>query len=153
MPIIGNPKTFDKRFSFRVQIDGFLSASFTKCSELTAETGVIKHREGGGITETKSAGLLTFPPITLERGAGVDPSMWLWHEMVSNGAAGVGLVEQVYKRHLDIIQLDRNGSPLKRWSLFNAFPTKFVAGAWDNSAEENVIETLTLEYEYFTRTL
>jgi len=27
---------------------------------------------------------------------------------------------------------------------------KFVAGAWDNEADENVIESVTLTFDYFT---
>ena len=49
----------------------------------------------------------------------------------------------------DIVQQDRNGKTLRRWSLSNAWPTKFVAGEWDNEADENVIESLTLTYDFF----
>ena len=48
------------------------------------------------------------------------------------------------------MQQDRDGSPLRRWSLSGAWPVKFVAGAWDNESDENVIESVTLTYDFFT---
>jgi len=48
-----------------------------------------------------------------------------------------------------VVQLDRDGSELRRWTLYNAWPTKFNAGEWDNEADENVIEQVTLTFDYF----
>jgi hypothetical protein len=33
--------------------------------------------------------------------------------------------------------------------LSRAWPTKFVAGEWDNESDENVIEQVTLAYDFF----
>jgi phage tail sheath protein FI len=44
---------------------------------------------------------------------------------------------------------DRDGTTLRRWSLARAWPTKFVAGEWDNESDENVIEQVTLAYDFF----
>ena len=30
-----------------------------------------------------------------------------------------------------------------------AWPVKFVAGSWDNESDENVIESVTLTYDFF----
>ena len=46
-------------------------------------------------------------------------------------------------------QQDRDGTTLRRWSLSRAWPTKFVAGEWDNESDENVIESVTLTYDFF----
>ena len=54
-----------------------------------------------------------------------------------------------YKRNLDVVQQDRDGTTLRRWSLSRAWPVKFVAGDWDNEADENVIESVTLTYDFF----
>jgi hypothetical protein len=56
-----------------------------------------------------------------------------------------------YKRNLDIVQQDRDGVTLRRWSLSRAWPVKFVAGEWDNESDENVIESVTLTYDFFER--
>ena len=38
---------------------------------------------------------------------------------------------------------------LRRWTLTNAWPVKFVAREWDNESDENVIESVTLTYDFF----
>jgi hypothetical protein len=52
------------------------------------------------------------------------------------------------KRNLDIVQQDRDGLTLRRWSLSRARPVKLVAGEWDNESDENVIESVTLTYDF-----
>ena len=92
-------------------------------------------------------------------------------------SSGLGLTDVNYKRNLDIVQQDRDGTTLRRWSLSRAWPVKLrprfasavlrtrpsgsrpvcsrrsqavvVAGDWDNEADENVIESVTLSYDYF----
>ena len=64
-------------------------------------------------------------------------------------SSGLGLTDVCYKRNLDIVQQDRDGTTLRRWSLSRAWPVKFVAGDWDNEADENVIESVTLTYDFF----
>ena len=43
----------------------------------------------------------------------------------------------------------RDGLTLRRWSLSRAWPVKFVAGEWDNESDENIIESVTLTYDFF----
>ncbi len=38
---------------------------------------------------------------------------------------------------------------LRRWTLVRAWPVKFVAGEWDYESDENVIESVTLTYDFF----
>jgi hypothetical protein len=53
------------------------------------------------------------------------------------------------ERNLDIVQQDRDGTTLRCWALSRAGPLKLVAGDWDNEADENVIESVTLSYDFF----
>jgi phage tail-like protein len=151
MPIIGTPRSFHKRFKFIVEVDGLTSAGFQKCSELSVEVAKVEQWEGGAITPNKSPGRLTFSDVTLERGATMDHELYDWFLQVADAAAHVGKVEPQYKRGLDIVQLDLDGTSLRRWSLSGAWPTKFVAGEWDNTADENVLESVTLTYDFFER--
>jgi phage tail-like protein len=150
MPILGAPRTFHKRFAYVVQIDDFQSAGFAKASELSVEVAQIDYYEGGALIPNKSPGRLKFADVTLERGATKDHDLFDWMSDVANAAANAGLVEPRFKRSLDIVQQDRDGSTLRRWRLSGAWPIKFVAGAWDNEADENVIESITLTYDFFT---
>jgi phage tail-like protein len=149
MPIIGNPRSFHKRFKFVVEIDSVKHAGFQKCSELSVEIANVQYYEGGSLIPNKSPGRMTFPDVTLERGATQDRDLFDWFQQVANLASGLGLNDIDYKRNFDIVQQDRDGSTLRRWSITNAWPVKFVAGEWDNEADENVIESVTLSFDYF----
>ena len=149
MPVIGNPRTFHKKFKFIVEIDGVASAGFQKCSELSVEVANVQYYEGGALIPNKSPGRLTFADVTLERGATSDKDLFDWLTQVADAAANAGLNEPEFKRNLDIVQQDRDGSTLRRWSLTGAWPVKFVAGDWDNEADENVIESVTLTFDFF----
>jgi len=149
MPIVGKPRSFHKKFKFVCEIDQFQSAGFQKCSELSVEIANVQYFEGGSLIPNKSPGRMTFSDVTLERGATNDRDLFDWFSDVALTSIGIGLTDNDYKRNLDIVQQDRDGTTLRRWSLTNAWPTKFVAGEWDNEADENVIESVTLTYDWF----
>jgi phage tail-like protein len=149
MAVIGKPRSFHKKFKFIVEIDSVGHAGFQKCSELSVEVANVQYFEGGTLIPNKSPGRLTFADVTLERGATQDKDLFDWFQDVANTASGLGLNDVEYKRNLDIVQQDRDGTTLRRWSLTGAWPVKFVAGDWDNEADENVIESVTLTYDFF----
>lgn len=149
MAIIGNPRTFHKKFKFLVELDDIGHAGFQKCSELSVEVANVQYFEGGALIPNKSPGRLTFSALTLERGATQDRNLFDWFHDVALTASGLGLTGVSYKRNLDIVQQDRDGTTLRRWSVTRAWPVKFVAGDWDNEADENVIESVTLTYDFF----
>lgn len=149
MAIIGTPRSFHKKFKFVVEIDGVAHAGFQKCSELSVEVANIQYFEGGALIPNKSPGRLTFADVTLERGATLDRDLFDWLQDVAITSSGLGLPDNAYKRNLDIVQQDRDGSTLRRWSLSGAWPVKFVAGSWDNESDENVIESITLCFDFF----
>ena len=148
MTVKGNSTKY-KKFSFIVEVDSVESAAFAKCSELSVEIEKVEQWEGGKLTPHKSPGRLTFSDITLERGATADKDLYNWFADVAKTSSGLGLNEPDYKRNIDTVQLDRDGSELRRWTVYNAWPTKFVAGDWDNSAGENLVESVTLTYDHF----
>jgi phage tail-like protein len=150
MPILGTPRTLAKRFAFLIEIDSFAHAGFSSCSELSVEVANVQYWEGGRLVPHKSPGRLTFADVTLERGATRDRDLYRWFGDVVQAAAGIGLPDNLYKRNLDIVQQDRDGTTLRRWSLYGAWPTKFVAsGGWDASSDEALVESVTLTYDYF----
>lgn len=151
--IRGNPASFDQKARFRVLVDGFVRAAFTKCSELKWSAAKIEHYEGGAVTPHKQAGRLTYADITLERGVSRDQDFYLWTKEVGDAAANGGLVDPAYKRHLDIQQLDAANNIVKQWTVFGAFPIEYTGGDWDNTADEVVMEKITLTIDSFERTL
>jgi phage tail-like protein len=149
MPVIGNPRSFHKKFKFVIEIDKVKNTGFQKCSELSVEVANVEYHEGGSLIPNKSPGRVKFTDVTLERGASKDKDLYTWFTQVARVSANAGLVDAQYKRTLDIVQQDRDGTTLRRWRLVNAWPVKFTAGSWDNEADENVIESITLTYDYF----
>jgi phage tail-like protein len=150
MQITGTPRSFFHRYAFNAEIPGIGSAAFSSVGEISVEAAIVSHSEGGALVPYKAPGRLTFSDVQLERGATRDRDLYDWFLEVANAAAGRGLVNFRYKRSVDIVQLDRDGSTLRRWTLFNAWPSKFVAGEWDNDSDEVLIESVTLTYDYFT---
>jgi len=149
MSVLGNPRNFHKRFKFVVEVDGLGHSGFQKASELAVEVANVQYFEGGALVPNKSPGRLTFADITLERGATQDRDLFDWFQDVAITSSGLGLTANGYKRNVDIVQQDRDGTTLRRWTLTGAWPVKFVAGAWDNESDENVIESVTLTYDFF----
>lgn len=141
---------------FTVEIDGFASASFHKCSDLEVELAVHSLQAGDAAIPNKSLGRPKFTPITLERGARADNDFYIWVASCVQGTVAVagapaGLTMDAIKRNLDIVQRDRAGNELKRYTVYGAMPSKWKAGAWDAASEEKQIEMITLEYDAFDR--
>lgn len=159
MGLAGTVKSFDKKFKFRVEIDGFHAADFSKVDGLELEIEKVEHYEGGALVPNKSPGLVKFSPLVLERGVTTDVDFFDWvTSVVALSAAGVGatntgLIDPLYKRNLDVVQLDRDGVEIKRWTVYGAWPNKYKAGDWGGDQNEVVVESMTLEYDYFDKTL
>lgn len=145
--IVGTQKLYYKAFLFRIEIAGLVGAAFQDMSELSMETADIDQWEGGSLISTKSPGRVTVPNVTLSRGATDDRRMWNW--FLETVAAASLVAEPDFKRSPDLVQFNRAGDEITRWTLINAYPRKFVAGAWDNNADANVIESVELRFDFF----
>lgn len=146
--VVGSPRSFHKKFKFLVSIDGFGSAAFQTCSDIAMEAATVEQWEGGVLISNKSPGRLTVDDVTLERGATADEDVYNWFLEMADASAHAGLVDEEYKKDVDLVQLDRDNTAIRRWRLHMAWPKRFVGGAWDNGADENVVETLVLAYDY-----
>lgn len=141
---------FHKKFKFRVEEQGFAVGAFQTMSELAVEVSRVDYREGGSLIADKSPGLVDFVDVTLERGIVTSTDLYDWLLQVVDAAADVGLSDPAIRRTLDLVQLDRANNEIRRWRLHNCWPMRFSAGDWDNEADENVIESVTLAYDYYT---
>jgi phage tail-like protein len=158
---------FDKKFLFQV-LAAALSPQpigFSKCSAIEVEVAEVSYKQGGTLIPHKYPGMLTFTDVTLERGrVANDSSILAWLGRVIDitqlGAypnAGILYVPAgttdpaVFKVDVDVLQRDRDGALLKVTRLNAAWPKKYVEGEWDNEADEVVVETLVIAYDFFTR--
>lgn len=145
----GKPVSFHNKFKFVVRIGPFQRAAFTTCTELKKEVGQVEHREGGTLLANKTPGLVTIPNVTLTRGATDSKDMYDWFKRVvdtaTEGEPGLNDDDATgYTETVDIEQLDRDGSVIATYRLYDAWPCALSAGDWDNEAEEVRIETLEL---------
>ncbi len=148
---LGSSRTFHKKFKFIVEIDSFNVAFFQKCSELSAEIEEIQYSEGGTLIPDKSPGRVKVADITIERACCADNDMYAWFSQVIDFTSDTGLKEAAIKRNFDIVQQDRDGTELRRWTITGAWPKKFVAGDWDNESDELTMETATLAIDTFVK--
>ncbi len=152
MTVTGSPRRYAKKFLFALEIDGLEVAWFATCSELSAEIGVVEQHEGGNINVAdQSPGKVKYTPVTLGVGATDNRELYDWWLQVVDAAANTGEPDDAYKKNVAIVQKDRDGTEKWRWNLSKAWISKYVAGEWDASAEENVMEMVTLTYLRFGR--
>lgn len=144
-----------KVFRFRVEIDGVVRAGFTECSGLERTTDVAEYREGGmNESPQKSAGLSKFSDIVLKRGQilgsqrGGDNDFVQWarevHDVSTLGNSAN------YRRTLSIVQFNSVNLEVKRWTIYNAWPSRYKPFSdLNGTSSDNSIEELTLTHEGF----
>lgn len=149
----GERRKLHEKFKFLVLSNRFGTAKFQKMGELSKEFAEIGYYEGGAIIPIKDPGRLTYADVTLDRGSSGDFFFHDWALTVADAAAGdggAGLVAPDFKTDdFTVRQLDRDNSTLQEWDMIGVWAKKYVAGDWDNTADEVVIEALTLSYDYF----
>lgn len=165
MSVLGSPRETHGKWKFVVVIDGFSVFFFQKCSAIEVEIAKAEYWEGGSLIPVKTPARMTFTPITLERGTSRNADAHSWAKQVANASIGIpggpgdagmppagsGIVNPGYRRNLSIVQRERDNTPLVRYDVFGAWVSKLQAGEWDNTADEVVLEMLTLEYDYWER--
>ena len=132
-------------------------------------TSKIAYREGHNPDiSSQSAGLSTFEDVVFSNGVlagGAEADdMYKWMQQVHGPTAGIvgyggpadGSASQstssnTYRAEVTIKMLDREGTTVKAWRLYNAWPTNFVPGSDLNAAEDGdkSMQALTLCYEDF----
>ena len=145
----GQPRNYWKKFKFVVEIGGVAFAGFQSMSELKSEVAQIEQWEGGALAAEKQPGRVTFPNLTLSRGATKDKDLWNWFKQTANVSANSGVILPEHERTFDLVQQDRDGSELGRWRINRAWCCVFSAGEWDNTKDENVVESVELCYHHF----
>ncbi len=157
MALVAAPILVKQRFRFVVEVGagesgGIVRARFRTCSEISAEIGKSEIHHGGSVIPFKMPGRLTFSDATLEYGATSDGSLFAWFAQTAIAGGAIGGNGFAFKRPVSIVEQDRVGSTLNRWHLAASFPTKFMAGEWDNESDDFTISSVTLTYDFFAPT-
>jgi len=130
------------RFNFLVEIEGIKRAGFMSVTGLEEETEVREYREGGdNTTVRKLAGLNSYAPIVLEQGSSFDAELWDWRQKIKREGAARN------RKPMSVIQRDEKGQEVKRWQIFDAWPSKFSGPEFDASASDNAVESVEIQHE------
>ena len=125
-----------------------MTAKFKSCSELSAEIASSELWQGGSMIPISEPARVTYPPITLERGATGSADLFNWFAIAAApipGSTGVN----IHKRMLDIVAQDRAFQPIVKWRVVNAYPVGYKAGEWENDSDDFLMESITLKFDFF----
>lgn len=128
---------FDKRYAFRVEIDGITQAAFTTAGPLEATTEEVMQAEGGALSDNKEPGKVVYAPITLTKGATDNRELYEWWKAVNQDGTDDF-------RDITLVQTDRAGNETRRYDCFDTWPMRGKFGEWDAAASENNIEEIEL---------
>jgi len=140
-----------KNFKFRVEIDGVARAAFAECTNLERTTEVVEYNEGGkNDSPQKSAGRTNYGNITLRRGviivADGDEDLVNWcrdvEDILTNGGNALD-----YRRDIDIVILNRDGSTGRRVRVQACWPAKYKLSDLNAGSNENFMEEIELVNE------
>ena len=85
-------------------------------------------------------GIAKFSSITLRKGIFArDDNFWAWHSSI--------LMNTAQRRTVTIDLLDETGRPTMRWTLSNAWPTKFSGTDLKSDGNEVAVEAIELACE------
>ena len=142
----GQQPVFFRGFQFMVEIDGIANARFQEVGGVDASTDVIEYREGGDVLGMrKFPGQTKHSNLSLKRGYTEDKQLFTWYEDVMTGRT------EKIRKNISIVQIDMAGKEVFRWNLYDAFPVKYTAPAYNAKGNELAIETLEIAYEYIER--
>jgi phage tail-like protein len=142
MAVIGKETVFYRAFQFTVEIDQIQQARFQEVGGIDSTTDVIDYREGGDpLGPHRLAGQKKHSNLTLKRGYTENKELWKWYETVMTGKLDKA------RRHISVVQHDMDGTEKMRWNLYDAFPVKYTAPAFNAKGNDLSIEALEIAYE------
>lgn len=135
-------------FSFSLDISGKVKGYFTEVSGLSSESDIIEHKitdPSGRDLIQKIPGRTKYGDITLKRGITSELDMWKWRAEVEKGNI------QGARVNCTITMFDQSLTPISKWNLTNAWPTKISGPSMQSDGNNFGVEELTLTHEMMER--
>jgi phage tail-like protein len=132
---------------FSIVIDGYQIASFSELVGITTEVEPVELLESTDkeVMLKKLPGKRKPPTLTLKRGKNQSMELWLWHEAVLMGDIIAA------RKSCSLVMYATDGTPVARYHLEMAWPSKLEIGALKAGASEVLMETVTLVCEHIQR--
>ena len=132
---------------FSIVIDGYQIASFSELVGITTEVEPVELLESTDkeVMLKKLPGKRKPPTLTLKRGKNQSMELWLWHEAVLMGDIIAA------RKSCSLVMYATDGTPVARYHLEMAWPSKLEVGALKAGASEVLMETVTMVCEHIQR--
>ena len=123
-----------------VTFDGMPTAFFRSVSGLSMEIEVVEFREGGESGAVhKIPGRVKYPNIVLKQGFAGASDLQKWAFRIAAG--------QFEHKNATIVISDQRSQVVARYTLTNAWPTKWSAPDFDATSNDVAIETIEIAHE------
>ena len=131
-------------FKYHVEIDQIIEGFFTECNGLKVEREVESYKEGGvNQFEHKLPGRIKYGNVTLKRGMTTSNKLWQWFN--ENAESEVDFFK-VKRLSVSITQMDLTGSPVRQWSLEQAYPVKWEGPDLKSDNSQVAVETIEIAH-------
>ena len=128
------------QYRFKVEI-GTQEYAFTRASGLEMETETIEYKEGNDNLVRKVPGRTSAGTATFERGATSDTTVYELQNRIEDESLDTP------RFTITVTEMDYAGSPIKSYTLKNAWVSKVTAPEFDASSSDVAIETMEVQYE------
>ena len=127
---------------FTVVMEGLGLISFNSVEGFSIETSPTEYREGAfaSLTMRKIPGLVTYGDITLTKGMYQSLELYNYFMSYING-------KRVAVANMDILAYDNTDLPIAKWTVLNAWPTRYESGGLNADSAEILIETVSFANE------
>lgn len=145
-----------RNFNFRILMGGVEVAACRKMSALDATVNTVKFRAGNSRSTVDECmpGRVEYQPVTFESGITNDTTLEDWaNQLIAHEASESSRTpEPDFRRTVEVQVFDIDGTMVKKYFLYRAWPSKFTAMS-DLAGDGNdvLIETLELTHEGYDR--
>lgn len=131
---------------FLLEIDSINQGGFSEVTIPDTTIDSIEYREGNmSPTVTKIPGLVKYANVVLKWGITDSMDLYKWHKDIIDGKINSS------RKTVHILLLDETGQEAVRWTVVNAWPTKYSPAALNAKGNDVHIETLELANQGITR--
>ena len=149
------PANYAGKWNWAIVINGYEAARFMTGDRPKASFEIMEVNPGGTHRPVKQPGRLSFDDLTFEAGeiSGDEAGDFVeWMEDCLSFADGDGqsVAEDAF-RQVEIYEYDNGGNVLNQWKLYGAFISNYDGNDLDGSSSDVLTESITITYQYFTR--
>jgi phage tail-like protein len=132
---------------FSITIDGYEIAAFSELQGITTEVEPVELMEStdNEVILKKLPGKAKPATLVLKRGKNSSMELWAWHEAVLMGDIVAA------RKSCSLVMYATDGTPVARYHLEQAWPSKLEIGALKAGSSEVLMETVTIVSERIQR--